>query len=80
MRKRRKTLGGVLSALLLALIVLAASGGSGLAAKSAGSGTPALAGTQASASSQAGGVTVGHSVKNDRSPALRSIKIGRAHV
>jgi len=73
MRKRRKTLGGVLSALLLALIVLAASGGSGLAAKSAGSGTPALAGTQASASSQAGGVTVGHSVKNDRSPALRSI-------
>jgi hypothetical protein len=72
MRKRRKTLGGVLSALLLALTVLAASGGSGLAAGPHASGTPTLAGTQATASSQAG-VTVGHSVKNDRSPALRSI-------
>ena len=42
MRKRRKTLGGVLSALLLALIVLAATGGSGRA-EPPGSGTPALA-------------------------------------
>ena len=78
--RRRRTLGGALSALLLVLFVLAAAGGSGLAAGSSGSGTHVLAGPQAKASPQPG-MKVGHSTRNDISPALRSIrpaKVARA--
>src|SRR6266699_1808839 len=71
--RRRRTLGGALSALLLVLFVLAAAGGSGLAAGSSGSGTHVLAGPIAKASMQPG-MRVGHSTRNDVSPALRSIR------
>jgi N-acetylneuraminic acid mutarotase len=70
-KRRRKAIGGVLSALFLTLIVLAATGGSGLAAGSS-SGTTVLAGPLVHKPMQAG-MRVGHSSRNDVSPALRSM-------
>jgi hypothetical protein len=70
--RRKKAVGGALSALFLTLIVLAATGGSGLAAGSSSSGTTVLAGPVVHKQMQPG-MRVGHSVRNDISPALRSM-------
>ena len=70
--RRRKAVGGALSALFLALIVMAATGGSGLAAGSSSSGTTVLAGPLVHKAMQPG-MRVGHSSRNDISPALRAI-------
>jgi N-acetylneuraminic acid mutarotase len=72
MRDRRsKLVGGLLSALFLTL-VLAVSGGSGLAAGASGSGTHVLAGPTIKPAMQPG-MRVGHSIRNDTSPALRTM-------
>src|SRR5215831_13157172 len=70
--QRRKTIGGVLSALFLALIVLAVAGGSGLAARSSSPGAHVLAGPAVKPAMQPG-MSVGHSIRNDTSPALRTM-------
>jgi Carboxypeptidase regulatory-like domain/Kelch motif len=72
MRKRTRHTIGLLSGLFLALVVLSATGGSGLAASPSDSAPMVTAGSQAQTSPQ-GTVTVGHSVKNDVSPKLRDI-------
>ncbi len=71
--RRRKTIGAVLSALFVALIVLAATGGSGLAAGSSASGTHVLAGPLAKPPQA--GLTVGHSYKNMLTKPLRSMHL-----
>src|SRR5689334_23003099 len=73
--RRRKTIGGVLSALFLVVIVLAATGGSGLAAGSSGSTIHVLAGAPARTLPK--GMIVGHSLRNDISPSLRSMSRGK---
>jgi len=70
--RRKKAIGGALSALFLVLIALAATGGVGLAAGSSASGTTVLAGPLAHAQMHPG-MRVGHSARNDISPALRTI-------
>jgi len=70
--QRRKTIGGVVSALFLALIVLAVAGGSGLAARSSSPGAHVLAGPAVKPVMQPG-MRVGHSIRNDTSPALRTM-------
>jgi N-acetylneuraminic acid mutarotase len=73
MRNRRKrAIGSALSALFLVLIALAVTGGAGLAAGSSASGTTVLAGPLVHKQMQPG-MRVGHSVRNDVSPALRSM-------
>jgi N-acetylneuraminic acid mutarotase len=71
--RRRKTIGAVLSALFVALIVLAATGGSGLAAGSSASGTHVLAGPLAKAMQP--GMRVGQSYKNMLTRPLRSMHL-----
>jgi hypothetical protein len=78
-RRTRRTIvgaiGGALIPLFLASIVLAASGGSGLAAGSTGSGTQ---GTASNGKHAYQGMTVGRSYKNDVSPPVRAMR--PAHV
>jgi len=74
-RRTRRTIvgaiGGALIPLFLASIVLAASGGSGLAAGSTGSGTQ---GTASNGKHAYKGMTVGRSYKNDVSPPVRAMR------
>ena len=74
-RRTRRTvvgaIGGALIPLFLASIVLAASGGSGLAPGSTDSGTQ---GTAVNGKHAYQGMTVGHSYKNDISPAVRTMR------
>ena len=71
--RRRKSIGVALSALFAALIVLAATGGAGLAAGSSASGTHVLAGPLAKAKQP--GLIVGHSYGNILTRPLRSMHL-----